>query len=87
MSAIEELAREFGRLPGVGPKTATNLEQAGYGDLDKLTQADPADLAEVEGIGPKTATRLAHHLLRVPDESARALATAVVDVKERLRHC
>ena len=25
MSVIEELAREFGRLPGVGPKTAQRL--------------------------------------------------------------
>lgn len=39
------------------------------------------------GIGPKTATRLAHHLLKVPPAEARALAEAVVEVKEKLFHC
>ena len=45
------------------------------------------ELARLPGIGPKTATRLAHHLLKVPDADARALAGAIVEVKERLFHC
>lgn len=45
------------------------------------------ELMRLPGIGPKTATRLAHHLLKVPTEEARALADAVVEVKERLFHC
>ncbi|MDX1384664.1 MAG: recombination mediator RecR [Thermoanaerobaculia bacterium] len=45
------------------------------------------ELSRLPGIGPKTATRLAHHLLRVPSEEARALAAAVVEVKEKLFHC
>jgi recombination protein RecR len=39
------------------------------------------------GIGPKTAGRLAHHLLKVAPGEARALAQAIVEVKEKLFHC
>jgi recombination protein RecR len=46
-----------------------------------------SELSRLPGIGPKTATRLAHHLLRVPDRDARALAEAVVEIKELLTHC
>ncbi len=45
------------------------------------------ELARLPGIGPKTAARLAHHLLRVPEAQARALAAAVIEVKEKLFHC
>lgn len=45
------------------------------------------ELARLPGIGPKTASRLAHHLLRVSPEEARALAGAIVEVKEKLFHC
>jgi recombination protein RecR len=45
------------------------------------------ELSRLPGIGPKTATRLAHHLLKVPADDARALAQAIVEVKERLFHC
>ena len=45
------------------------------------------ELSRLPGIGPKTATRLAHHLLKVPPAEARALAEAVMEVKEKLFHC
>jgi recombination protein RecR len=45
------------------------------------------ELARLPGIGPKTAARLAHHLLKVTDADARALAQAIVEVKEQLFHC
>jgi recombination protein RecR len=45
------------------------------------------ELSRLPGIGPKTATRLAHHLLKVPPDDARALAQAIVEVKEKLFHC
>jgi recombination protein RecR len=54
--------------------------------------ADPlkrlvTELGRLPGIGPKTAARLAHHLLRVPLGQARELASAIVEVKEKLFHC
>ncbi|MEM7050208.1 MAG: recombination mediator RecR [Acidobacteriota bacterium] len=45
------------------------------------------ELSRLPSIGSKTATRIAHHLLRAPEGDARALAAAVVDVKEKLFHC
>ncbi|HEY4564388.1 MAG TPA: recombination protein RecR, partial [Thermoanaerobaculia bacterium] len=45
------------------------------------------ELSRLPGIGPKTATRLAHYLLKVPASEAEALASAIVEVKEKLFHC
>ena len=39
------------------------------------------------GIGPKSAQRLAYHVLRAPEGEARALAEALLDVKERAVLC
>jgi len=39
------------------------------------------------GIGPKTAQRLAYYLIRTSPEEARALAEAILAVKERIRFC
>jgi recombination protein RecR len=46
-----------------------------------------AQLTRLPGIGTRTAQRLAFHLLRAPKEEALALATAIEDVKERVRFC
>ncbi len=39
------------------------------------------------GIGPKSAQRLTYHLLRTPEKDARALAQAIIDLKERITLC
>ena len=39
------------------------------------------------GIGPKTAQRLTYHLLRAPELEARALASALVAVREEVVFC
>lgn len=44
-------------------------------------------LSRLPGIGERTATRLVHHLLRQDRELMRALATALVDVAERVHEC
>ncbi len=45
------------------------------------------ELGKLPGIGPKSAARLAYHLLRVPDGEARALADAIVAVKDETVSC
>jgi len=45
------------------------------------------ELNKLPGIGPKSAKRLAYHILRSPDEEARALAEAILTLKERIRLC
>lgn len=39
------------------------------------------------GIGPKSAQRLAYHVLRAPEQEARELAEALIEVKERAVLC
>ncbi len=57
---------------------------AGYsGAVDRLI----AEFGRLPGVGAKTAERLAHHILKCPAEEALALAEAIRDVKDRVRHC
>jgi recombination protein RecR len=44
-------------------------------------------LRALPGVGQKSAQRLAFHILRSPDTEVRALAAAIVEVKERIRLC
>jgi len=46
-----------------------------------------AELARLPGIGQRTAQRLAFHLLRVDDDEANALATAIREMKDRVGLC
>jgi recombination protein RecR len=43
--------------------------------------------ARLPGVGPKTASRLTFHLLRAPDTEARALAAALIAVREQVVFC
>jgi recombination protein RecR len=45
------------------------------------------ELNKLPGIGPKSAQRLAYHLLRSPDEEAKALAEAILKLKEKIKLC
>jgi len=45
------------------------------------------ELGRLPGIGPKSAQRMAFHLLRVPEEEAVLLATAIREVKEQIGTC
>jgi len=57
---------------------------AGYsGAVDRLIDA----FGRLPGVGAKTAERLAHHLLKCSSEEALALAEAIREVKDRVRHC
>ncbi len=57
---------------------------AGYSvAVDRLIDA----FGRLPGVGAKTAERLAHHLLKCPAEEALALADAIRDVRDRVRHC
>jgi recombination protein RecR len=51
--------------------------------LDRLVEA----LMLLPGVGRRTAERLAHHLLRAPQEEALALADAIRVARARIRPC
>ena len=42
---------------------------------------------KLPGIGPKTAQRLTYYLIRMPDEEARALAEAILAIKDSIVLC
>lgn len=44
-------------------------------------------LGRLPGIGPKSAQRIAFHLLKLPNEDVKRLASAILDAKERVRFC
>src|SRR4051812_27759424 len=44
-------------------------------------------LARLPGVGSRSAERMAFHLLKGSKEDALALADAIRDVKEQVRHC
>ena len=44
-------------------------------------------LARLPGIGPKTAQRLTYHILRAPESEARALAAALIAIREEVVYC
>jgi recombination protein RecR len=46
-----------------------------------------AQLTRLPGVGTRTAQRLAFHLLRTPREEALELASAIAEVKDRVRFC
>ena len=46
-----------------------------------------AQLSRLPGVGTRTAQRLAFHLLQRPADEALALASAIEEVKERVRFC
>ena len=46
-----------------------------------------AEFEKLPGIGPKTAERLAFYVLKAQPAEAMALAEAIRDVKDRIKHC
>ena len=54
--------------------------------MDPITRLVEA-LTKLPGIGEKSASRLAFHILGSPEEYARELAQAILDVKEKIRLC
>ena len=60
--------------------------------IDSVPTAQPVsrlieELHKLPGIGPKSAQRLAYYLLRIPEEQAKALAEAILAVKEKVVLC
>jgi recombination protein RecR len=45
------------------------------------------ELGRLPGVGPKSAQRIAFYLLKAPDEDARRLADALIEVKEKTSLC
>ena len=53
------------------------------GYINKLIE----ELAALPGIGSKSAQRLAFHLINMPADKVKRLASVIVDAKENVRYC
>ena len=51
--------------------------------LTKLTEC----FSRLPGIGRKSAQRLAFHILRMPEEEAKAFANAILEAREKIGYC
>ena len=56
--SMEEEVKNLQKLKAVGKIAATTLVEAGYGNLDKLAQADADILSKLKGIGKKKAASI-----------------------------
>ena len=45
------------------------------------------ELSRLPGVGRRSASRLAHHLLRCPEDQARALADSIQEARDRVHPC
>ncbi|GAA4480086.1 recombination mediator RecR [Enteractinococcus fodinae] len=54
---------------------------------DGAVQSLIDELGRLPGIGPKSAQRIAFHILEASEEDMVALATAITDVKSKIRLC
>ncbi|HNC99007.1 MAG TPA: recombination mediator RecR [Myxococcota bacterium] len=52
-----------------------------------LVQALVRELSRLPGVGARSAQRLAHHLLRCPEDQARNLARAIEEARDRVHPC
>ncbi|MBM7582776.1 recombination protein RecR [Caldicoprobacter guelmensis] len=46
-----------------------------------------SELSKLPGIGNKTAQRLAFYIINMPDEQVNQLASAIAEVKSKIRYC
>lgn len=56
------------------------------GQIEPITRM-VSELSRLPGIGQKTAQRLAYHIVSLPLEDARALATAIWQGRKAIRYC
>ena len=99
MSALESLG--LGGMGGMGggapgrparPPGQPRRPQSSEAKVSPVVARPPlqrlvTELSKLPGIGNRTAQRLAFHVLRTSDLDARALAQAIIDVKEKITFC
>ncbi len=56
-------------------------------DWSPAVEALVRELSRLPGVGRRSASRLAHHLLRCPEDQARSLALAIQDARDRVNPC
>ena len=76
MALLASIGLPIEQLPGVGPKVAANLKEAGYTTVEQLVSAAPEDLQQVPLVGEKTAQRIQEAARQAIDEYRATQAAA-----------
>jgi N utilization substance protein A len=77
MAMLSAVNLPIEELPGVGPKLAANLREAGYTTVEHLAAAAPEELRQVPLVGEKTALRIQEAAaLAIEQHRAQMLAPA-----------
>ncbi len=76
MALLASIGLPLEQLPGVGPKLAANLQEAGYTTVEQLAAATPEELQSVPLVGEKTAQRIQEAASQAIEEYRAAQAAA-----------
>ena len=76
---------EVGELPGVGPKLATSLAQAGYRHVQDLDGVSTEDILRVPGVGSKTAERISIAVAAVLEVLEEEKLDILKEIEEQAR--
>jgi len=55
---VQAASESLETIPGIGPKTAERLTEAGYSTVEDIVNATVDELAEIKGISKKSATEM-----------------------------
>jgi N utilization substance protein A len=74
-----------GELPGVGPKLATSLAEAGYRHVQDLDGVDTEDILRVPGVGSKTAEKISIAVAAVLEVLEEEKLELLKEIEEQAR--
>ncbi len=77
---------ELKDIPGIGPKTAEKLKEAGYNTLESIAVATPNDLADIAGIGEGTCQKIINKARKMTNIDRFTPGNKVMERRETVGH-
>ncbi|MBU7015220.1 MAG: DNA repair and recombination protein RadA [Theionarchaea archaeon] len=73
-------------LPGIGPKTAEKLREAGYATVEKIAVSSPKDLSELADLGETIATKVIEAAKEMADVGGFITAEELQEKRKSIGH-